>query len=113
MSTPAVSDELTFIADTGRKVHCVDTKTGQPYWTHEAAGEFWGSPLLADGKVYIGTRKGNFLVFAATREKTVLGEVNLPRPISATPTAANGSLFVATMNQLFALKQGAQSSPAN
>jgi len=111
-STPAVSDELTFIADTGRKVHCLDTKTGQPFWTHEAAGDFWASPLLADGKVYIGTRKGNFLVFAASREKKLLAEINLPRPISATATAANGTLYVATMDRIYALQAGARSEPA-
>ncbi len=111
MSTPAVLDELTFIADTGRKVHCLNTKTGEAYWTHEAPGDFWASPMVADGKVYIGTRKGNFLVFAASREKQLLAQVDLRRPISATPTVANGTVFVATMNQLFALRKEAPDRP--
>ena len=53
-STPAVYDGLVFTADWGGNVHCVDAATGKPYWTHDAVGEFWASPLVADGKVYLG-----------------------------------------------------------
>ncbi len=103
MSTPAVHDGLVFIADTSRQVHCLDAATGERHWSHDAAGEFWASPLVADGKVFIGSRKGDFWTFAATKEKTVLGQVELQRPISATATAANGVLYVATMSELFAI----------
>jgi outer membrane protein assembly factor BamB len=103
MSTPAVRDGLVFIADSARVVHCVDSATGKPLWTHEAKGDFWASPLIADGKVYIGSRKGDFMIFAASREKKVLQEINLGSPMSATPVAANGVLYVGTMNKLFAI----------
>jgi len=86
--------------------HCVDAQTGQPCWTHELKGEAWASPLVADGKVYLGTRGGSFYVFAAERDKKVLATVALERPISATATAANGALYVATMDRLYALRQG-------
>jgi outer membrane protein assembly factor BamB len=103
MSTPAVRDGLAFIADSSRTVHCVGADSGKRLWTHDAKGEFWASPLIADGKVYIGSRKGDFMVFALSRQKEVLCELDLGSPISATPVAANGTLFVATMKQLFAI----------
>jgi len=102
MSTPAVRDGLVFVADCGQKLHCVDADTGQPHWTHDTGGEIWASPLLADGKVYIGTRRGDFFVFAAAREKKLLCSVALGSPIHATATAANGTLYIATMKRLFA-----------
>jgi len=108
MSTPAIADGLVYIADAGRKVHCFDAATGQEYWSHETKGEFWASPLVADGKVYIGTRKGDFYIFAAGKEKQVLATIDFKKPISATVTAANGVLYVATMSQLYALQKGAQ-----
>ena len=104
MSTPAVSDGLVFIADCGRMFHCVDAKTGQPLWTHEIKGEVWASPYVADGKVYLGTRSGNFYVFAAQREKKLLSSLELGTPISATTTAANGVLYIATMSDLYAVQ---------
>jgi outer membrane protein assembly factor BamB len=105
MSTPAVADGLVFIADCGRKFHCVEAKSGKPLWTHEIKGEVWASPYVANGKVYLGTRSGNFYVFAANKEKKVLTELDLRTPISATVTAANRVLYVATMTHLYAIRR--------
>jgi outer membrane protein assembly factor BamB len=106
MSTPAISDGLVFVADCGRTVHCVDAKNGQALWTHEIKGEAWASPYVADGKAYLGTRSGNFYTFAADREKKLIASLELGTPISATTTAANGTLYLATMTHLYALKEG-------
>jgi outer membrane protein assembly factor BamB len=97
-----VHEGLVFIADCGRTVHCLDARTGRPHWTHETKGEIWASPLVADGKVFVGTRRGDFWVFAASREKQVLSTDEHGSPISATATAANGALYVATMTHLYA-----------
>jgi outer membrane protein assembly factor BamB len=102
-ATPAVHDGLVYIGDCEGGFHCVDAGTGEPVWTHEASGDFWASPLVADGKIYVGTRRGQFLIFAAGREKRVLAELALKSPISATCAAANGVLYLATMNRLYAL----------
>lgn len=104
MGTPAVVNGMVFIADCGRKFHCVDADTGKPYWTHDISGEAWASPLAADGKVYLGTRSGSFYVFAASKEKKLLGSTELGQPISSTAAAANGVLYVATMNRLYAVQ---------
>jgi outer membrane protein assembly factor BamB len=59
--------------------------------------------MVADGKVYAGTRKGDFKILAAGREKRVLCEVDLGSPISGTAVAANGVVYVATMKEIWAL----------
>jgi outer membrane protein assembly factor BamB len=105
LSTPAVFNGLVFIADCERKMHCVDARSGKVYWTHDIAGQAWASPYVADGKVYLGTRSGNFYVWAAAKEKQILTERSLKVPISATVTAANGVLYVATMQNLYAVTQ--------
>lgn len=107
-STPAVQDGLAYVADCGGKVHCVDAQTGRPCWVHDVRGETWASTLVADGKVYVGTRKGDFWVLAAGREKRVLSSVRLEDAIYSTTVAANGTLYVATMTRLYALQKGAR-----
>ncbi len=109
MSTPAVCDGLVYIADCGRKLHCLDAATGRQYWEQELRGEIWASPLVADGKVYLGTRRGDFWTMAAGKEKKVLSVVEMGKPISGTATAANGTLYVATMTSLYAIRVGAKS----
>ncbi len=104
MSTAAVWNGLVFVSDTARTLHCVDAVTGKACWTQELKGEVWASPMVADGKVYIGTRKG----LAASREKQLLASVDFKKPISATTTAANGVIYIATMNNLYAIQEGAR-----
>lgn len=104
-STPSISNGLAFVADCGQYIHCVDAETGEPYWTHETEGEIWGSTLVADGKVYVGTRRRDFWVLAASKDKQVLSSIELDSPTSSTPVAANGVLYVTTMKKLYALKK--------
>ncbi len=106
MSTPAVAKDFVFIADTSRTIHCVDRRTGRAHWTHETGGAFWASPFIADGKVYLGNRRGEFFVFAATADKNLLHSVDFEAPISSTVTVQNQTVLVATMFDLFAFRSG-------
>ena len=108
VATPAVHEGLVYVTDCGRHVHCVDAETGEPQWTHRMGGEIWSSPLVADGKVYVATRRGELCVFAAGPEKKVLFQADFDDPINATPIAANGVLYVATMTRLYAFQQQAE-----
>jgi len=103
-STPSIAGDLVFVADCGGFLHCVDAETGRGYWTHDLRGETWGSTLVADGKVYVGTRRGVFWTFAVSREKQLLAEIDLRDSIASTPVAANGVLYVTTLTHLYAVE---------
>lgn len=102
-STPAIFGDLTFITDLGKSVYCLDTETGRPHWIHELDGEAWASPLVADGKVYVGSQRGDFWVLEASSKLEILNRVQFPSAINATPVAANGVLYVTDMMNLYAL----------
>ena len=103
-TTPAIHDGMVFVGDCGKTFHCVDAETGKPYWTHQTKGDIWASALVADGKVYVGTRRREFLVFAASKEKKIISSIELDSPINGSPIAANGVLYVATMKKLYAVQ---------
>ena len=104
MSTPAIAGDLCFIADTDGVIRCLHAVTGREFWRQETKGDYWASPYVADGRVYIGHRKGGFLVLAADRAGCrVLCETHAGSPISATAVAANGRLYVASMTTLHCL----------
>ena len=107
-ATPSISSGLLFVSDCGKTVHCLDAETGKPYWTHKTRGEMWGSTLVADGKVYVGTRRRDFWILAADKEKRVLSSVDLDSAVCSTPVAANGVLYVTTQSYLYALHQTAK-----
>ncbi len=103
LSTVSITpDGLLFIADFSGYVYCFDAEKGTLYWTHDLKAHIWGSTLVADGKVYIGTEDGDLAVFQASKEKKLLSTTNLGAPVYSTPVVANGVLFVASNTHLFA-----------
>ena len=106
--TPAIHDGLVFVCDYGRNIHCLDAETGKLYWVQKTRGAMFSSPLVADGKVYVGTKRRNLWVFAADRQKKVLATIDLDSPVIATPVAANGTLYIATFKTLYAVSETAR-----
>ena len=111
ISTAAVHDGLVYMADFSGFVHCLDAKTGQPYWTHDMFAAVWGSPMYIDGKIYIGDEDGDVTILQAGRTLKVLGEMNMGSSVYSTAVPANGVLYLNNRNQLFALAEGASSAP--
>ncbi|MBL7040801.1 MAG: PQQ-binding-like beta-propeller repeat protein [Pirellulaceae bacterium] len=103
LSTVSIADNLLFIADYAGRLHCLDAETGQRYWMEELGGRIWGSTLLADGKVYVGTDRCEFWVFEAAKDAKVISRIRMRDQIFTTPVAANGVLYVATAKHLYAL----------
>jgi outer membrane protein assembly factor BamB len=107
ISTAAVFEGLLFISDFSGFLHCLDAKTGAPYWTFDMLAAVWGSPLVADGRVYLGDEDGDVVVLQATKQLKKLAEVNIGSGVSGTPVAANGTLYVMNRSTLFALSTAA------
>jgi outer membrane protein assembly factor BamB len=103
-TTPAVDNGLAFAADCRGHVDCVDAETGRLYWTHKTKGDVWASTLVADGKVYVGSRRDDFWILAAAKKKKVIASIRFDSPVGATATAANGVLFVTTLTKLYAVQ---------
>jgi outer membrane protein assembly factor BamB len=74
-----------------------------PYWVHDTFAAIWGSPFVADGKVYLADEDGDIVVLAHSKEKKVLAEMNMGSAVYATVVPANGTLFVNNRNELYAL----------
>jgi len=100
----AIHDGLLYVADLAGFLHCVDAQTGQPYWVYDTKGEIWGSPMWADGKVYIWTGDGDIHIRAHGKNMKLLGKVEMnDGQIFSTPVVANGTLYVMTNKSLWAI----------
>lgn len=95
LSTVSIADGLVYVSDVGGRLHCLDAETGKCSWIHDTKCEIWGSTLVADGKVYMPTSKGLY-VLATGKEKKELSRINLGAKVLASPVAANGVLYVAS-----------------
>ena len=110
--TVAIKNDLLFVSDFSGLVHCLDPKTGKPYWTYDMFAASWASPLIVEDKVYLGDEDGDITVFRLSKEQEILGEVNMGSSVYTTPVVANDTLFIANRNRVFAIREGAQSKPA-
>lgn len=103
LSTAAIAEGLVYISDFSGFVHCVDAGTGKPFWTLDVLAAVWGSPLVADEKVYLGDEDGDVIVLQTGRELKKIAEMNMGSSVYSTPVPANGVLFIMTRSELYAI----------
>jgi outer membrane protein assembly factor BamB len=98
-------DGLCYACDQMGYLQCLDARTGRHYWTHDTKSEVWGSPLWADGKVYLATTDGDVWVFAHGREAKLIAKIDVLKPVHSTPVFANCTLYVMTESLLCAIRE--------
>ncbi|MDZ4817671.1 MAG: PQQ-binding-like beta-propeller repeat protein [Planctomycetota bacterium] len=108
--TVAIANDLLFVADFSGLVHCVDVKTGKPYWTHDMLSAAWGSPLIVEDRLYIGDEDGEVSILKVAKELEVIGEVSMGNAVYSTPIVANGVLYISNKSFLFAIEAPKQAA---
>lgn len=113
LSSAAIKDDVVYISDLSGFLYALNAQTGEHYWTYDAFAAVWGSPFVADGKVYLGDEDGDVVVLKEGKgtngEPDILAEdQNFGAAVYTTPVAHDGTLFILARNRLFALQEGAQ-----
>ena len=84
----------------------VDAMTGKVHWTYDMLAAAGGSPLIVDGKVYIGDEDGEVSVFQLTAEPhEPLAEINMLNSVYSTPIVSHNVMYLANRTHLFAIKK--------
>jgi hypothetical protein len=99
----AVHEGLVIAPDCAGYVHCLDAKTGQPYWKYDVRGMIVSSPLIVDGTIYVTDDGGMVHLFALSKELRVIRQIDMGEQIWTSPVYANGTLYVATNTRLYAI----------
>jgi outer membrane protein assembly factor BamB len=66
----------------------------------------WGSPIVIDGKVYLGDEDGDVTILNADKAMKLVAENNMGSSVYSTAVPANGAIFLVNRNQLFAIAEG-------
>lgn len=104
LAPQCVADGLVYLGDRSGGLHCLDASDGETVWTLDLKGDHWAGPMVADGKIYIGTDRRMFYVLKAGREPEILAEIEMPGPMFAGAVAANGTLFIPMNGFLYAVQ---------
>jgi outer membrane protein assembly factor BamB len=111
--TVAIKGDLLYISDFSGLFHCLDAKTGKVHWTHDMLAAAWGSPLIVDGKVYIGDEDGDVTIFKLSSKKEILsrdesgdlGPINMGNSVYSTPIISDNVLYITNKTHLFAIAE--------
>jgi outer membrane protein assembly factor BamB len=116
-ASPVMDADRLYTVDNSAIVAAFDLKTGAKVWERGLGTLQKGSPLLADGKLYVGTENGKFFILqpSATDVKVLdedlLGTPESPEAIIASPVVADGRVYVTSMEATYAIgKRVARSS---
>jgi outer membrane protein assembly factor BamB len=110
ISTGAFFNGILFYSDFSGFLHAIEAKTGKQVWKHDMFAAIWGSPMVIDGRVYLGDEDGDVTVLAADRTLKQIAENNMGSSVYSTPVPANGALFLVNRNQLYAIAEGVAGS---
>jgi outer membrane protein assembly factor BamB len=66
-----------------------------------ALGEYYASPVAADGKVFLASGDGRITVLQAAGQWQVLAVNDLGEEIRATPALSNGRIYVRTRGAVY------------
>lgn len=108
-ASPVMDDRRLYTVDNGAVVGAFDLKTGTRLWTKTLGTLQKGSPVLADGKLYVGTENGKFFILRPSAtgvdvlDEDLLGTAAEPEAIVASPIVADGRVYVASMENLYAI----------
>jgi hypothetical protein len=102
---PLVYQNVFYMVRDGGIITSLDVSTGKLLKegrTREALGEYYASPIAADGKVYLSSGEGKITVLRAGGQWEVLGVNDIGDEIHATPALSDGRVYVRTRGMLYA-----------
>jgi outer membrane protein assembly factor BamB len=101
--TAVAYNGLLFVWSDRGVVTCYVLASGQQHWSERVGGNFFGSPVIAGGKLYSIAADGTMVVLAAEREYKSLGRVPLGEASSATPAIQREKMYLRTETSLACL----------
>lgn len=116
-SSPVVDGDRLYHIDNGANIAAFDVNTGKQLWLQNLGTIQRSSPVLADGKLYVGTENGKFFILKPSAtgveilDQDQLGTEAQPEAIIGSAAISNGRVFVVSDSALYSFgKKATQSS---
>ena len=113
-ASPVSDGQRVYVLDNGGVLFAFDLKTGKELWRESIGTIAKASPVLADGKLYLGTENtgdagGKFYIIrphadrAEMLDQDWLGTPQKSEQIIASPIVARGRIYVTSMDATYAI----------
>ena len=116
-SSPVLDGDRMYQIDNSANLAAFDVNTGKQLWLKNLGTIQKASPVLADGKLYVGTETGKFFILKPSAtgceilDEEQLGTAALPDKVIGSAAVANGRVYFATESTLYCIgKKGNHAS---
>jgi outer membrane protein assembly factor BamB len=89
---------------------CADAATGHTLWQLRLQGQFWATPVVADGRLYAVNYAGLVQVVQLGATGKLLGTAQIDREILACPAVAEGAIYFRSNANLWKISRVAKDS---
>ena len=101
--TPIIKDDRLFLWNSKGIATCVKVGSGKVIWQKRVGGQYYGSPIWLDGRLFCLSHEGEIVVIAAADEFKLLGRTDLGEESHSTPAVYGGRLYLRTLGHLYSV----------
>jgi outer membrane protein assembly factor BamB len=118
---PILHEGRIYFVDEIARLYCFEAKTGKQLWRYTYGREARGSPVLADGKIFVGEVDSKFHILKPGDKECVSLHEQFFAPLEGTadvevngsPAVANGRVYLSTSEEMFCIgNKGAKAAAA-
>ena len=116
-SSPVIDGDRVYQIENGSRMRAFDIASGRELWKQDLGTVQKAPPVLADGKIYVGTESGKFFILRPHADKAeVLSEVQLPistnsaqqeegtpEPVLGGAAVSRGRIFFVSSDAVYAI----------
>ena len=106
VTSPVVyEDHLYWVSDRNTTAYCLRLSDGEVVYQERVDSQPYASAVIADGKIYVVTRRGGTIVLAAKPEfeELALNELTDGSQFNASPIVSDGKLFLRSDESLYCI----------
>jgi outer membrane protein assembly factor BamB len=111
--TPVTDGQYLYVINDRGIMWCLDAKTGKELYGRQRlkSATYSGSPVLADGKIYVTNEDGMTIVLKAGPAFEVLAENDFDDYTLSSPAISDGQIFIRTAKFLYCIGNRAVPAP--
>lgn len=116
-SSPVIDGDRLYQIDNGANLAAFDIATGKQLWLQNLGTIQKASPVLADGKLYVGTENGKFFILKPSAtgceilDQDQLGTEAEPEPVLGSVAVSRGRVYLVTEKALYCIGKSKHPSP--
>jgi outer membrane protein assembly factor BamB len=101
VSSPVATKENVYVATSYGVFAAFDANTGELRKQHELNTEFYSSPIIVEGKIYLFDNDGKMYIFSADSNFNLLAQFDTGERTFATPAFTDGRIVVRTESSIY------------